>query len=87
MHAQSMHRRKRSQFIAVPLIAPAVATLAVPPIAATVAMFPSQPQVTSASQKSNSSHTSTANKSQRHRASDPDGINADELLAPSQPPR
>eukprot|EP00956_Cyclotella_meneghiniana_P001146 scaffold1315_cov23-Cyclotella_meneghiniana.AAC.14 len=36
--------------------------------------------------KSNNSRASTANKSQRQPASDPDGINADDLAAPPQPP-
>ena len=48
----------------------------------------SQPVPSSASQKSNNSQASTANKSQRQPARDPDGINADDLVvvAPPQPP-
>ena len=48
--------------------------------------YPSQPVPSSASQKSNNSRASTANKSQRQPACDPDGINADDLVAPPQPP-
>eukprot|EP00956_Cyclotella_meneghiniana_P016402 scaffold25899_cov37-Cyclotella_meneghiniana.AAC.1 len=46
----------------------------------------SQPVPSSASQKSNNSRASTANKSQRQPVCDPDGINADDLVAPPQPP-
>ena len=41
-HALLMHRRSSSQLVAMPRIVPAVATVAVPPIVAIIAMLPSQ---------------------------------------------